>query len=302
MRSFCLTFVCTVSSGCLSCSPSGIETTANTSTSSEQQTTGTTPTTESPSSTTAVDCAAESDALFAQRIAPLLATDRPKTCNTCHLSGVDLEMFVQETPCQTMACLESKGLVSLADPASSIVLQWISRADPSSPLINQQVIDEEYAGFLAWIEETATCGLCYTGDAPCGTPTEANCPADDPANDVFEDPGDCSPVTREALFRQNVYSWRDRCFPCHFDSSEFDAPKWIMTGPCDLASLGTMRTVFDRNLIDFDEPAASLLLLKPLAESAGGVEHGGGDKFHDLTDPAYLDIRNWIEREAACTP
>jgi hypothetical protein len=260
-------------------------------------------TAEAPTSTGAPsDCAAESDALFNQRIAPLLATDRPKTCNTCHLSGVDLEMFVQDSACQTMACLDARGLVDLVDPPNSTVLQWISRADPDSPLIDQKVIDEEYQGFLAWIEATAACGLCYTGDAPCGAPTEVKCEADDPADDAWEDPGDCSDLTREALFRHKVYAWRDRCYPCHLDSSEFDAPKWLASGACELASLTTMRDVLERKLVDLDDPSASLLLLKPLAESAGGVEHGGGDKFHDLDDAAYLDFRAWIEREAACAP
>lgn len=273
-------------------------------TSATSATTGTpTPTTGAGATTeVAVDCTAESNDLFDRRIAPLLATDRPKTCNTCHLSGVDLAMFVQDDACQTMACLDARGLVDLTDPAGSVVLQWISRADPASPLIGQTVIDEEYSGFLAWIEATAECGLCYTGSTPCGEPVETVCDADDPAQDAYEDPGDCSPVTREALFRHDVYAWRDRCYPCHVDNTEFEAPKWIATGPCELASLQTMRNVLERGLIDYTDPSASLLLLKPLAESAGGVVHGGDDKFHDLTDPAYLDFRSWIEREVACTP
>jgi hypothetical protein len=253
---------------------------------------------ETTAGTTGADaCAAESDALFAQRIAPLLATDRPKTCNTCHLSGVDLAMFVQDSPCRTMACLDERGLVDLEDPTSSVVLAWISRADPDSPQIDASVIAEEYAGFLAWIEATAACGLCYAGDDPCGAPADAGC-ADDPEADPWEDPGDCSPLTREALFRHKVYAWRDRCYPCHFADKDFDAPKWIATGPCDLASLGTMRGVLDRGLVDFADPAQSLLLRKPL----GLVEHGGDTKFHDTNDPAYIDFRAWIEREVACTP
>lgn len=270
-------------------------------------TTGTTGTTgAAPTGTTGAetsaepaDCSSESNDLFIKRIAPLLATDRPKTCNTCHLSGVDLAMFVHGDACQTMACLDSRGLVDLTDPASSTVLQWISRADPASPLINQKVIDEEHAAFLAWIESTAACGLCYTGDAPCGDAAPVVCDAD-PDEDVFEDPGDCSEVTREALFRQNVYRWRNRCYPCHFDNTKFEAPKWISTGACDLASLETMRNVLDGGLVDLADPDASLLLRKPLDE--GDVMHGGGAKFHDVEDPSYLDFRAWIQREAACTP
>lgn len=265
--------------------------------------TGAATTADAGSSGTAANaCQAESDALFEQRIAPLLATDRPKTCNTCHLSGVDLQMFVKETPCQTMACLQARGLVDLESPADSVVLQWIARADPASPLIDQQVIDEEYAGFLAWIEATASCGLCYTGPEPCGESTAEVCGKDDPATDAYDDPGDCAPITREALFRHNVYAWRDRCYPCHFDNKDFEAPKWIATGPCEPASLTTMRNVLDGGLVDVANPTASLLLLKPLAESAGGVMHGGHDKFADMTDPAYIDFLSWIEREAACSP
>lgn len=274
--------------------------TTSASTGASESTAASEPTTQAPTtgSTTTGECASESDDLFNKRIAPLLATDRPKTCNTCHLSGVDLALFVQDTPCQTMACLDTRGLVDLADPASSVILQWISRADPSSPLIDQSVIDEEYAAFLAWIEATAACGLCYAGDTPCGTPTDEGCASDDPKNDPYVDPGDCSPVTREALFRHNVYAWRDRCFPCHFDDTDFEAPKWIATGPCDVASLGTMRNVLERGLVDFADPSQSLLLLKPL----GAVEHGGSTKFHDTEDLAYIAIRTWIEREVACTP
>ena len=261
-------------------------------------------TAEPTSSTTAapLDCAAAPSDLFTKRIAPLLASDRPKTCNTCHLSGVDLQLFVQETPCQTMACLDARGLVDLDDPASSTVLQWIARADPASPLIDQQVIDEEYAAFLAWITASAACGPCYTGATPCGEPVEATCPADDPDNDVGEDPGGCSPLARETMFRRRVYAWRDRCYPCHFDNTDFEAPKWIGSGSCELGSLTTMRNVFDRALIDRADPPASLLLQKPLAESAGGVVHGGGDKFADVNDPAYIDFLAWIQREAACAP
>ena len=249
-----------------------------------------------------LDCSAAPSDLFSKRIAPLLASDRPKTCNTCHLSGVDLGLFVQETPCQTMACLDSRGLVDLGDPQSSTILGWISRADPDSPLINQQVIDEEYAAFLAWIELSASCGLCYTGDAPCGDPIQATCPADDPDADPWVDPGDCEPLTRETLFRHKVYRWRDRCYPCHFDNKDFDAPKWLAAGSCELGSLTTMRNVLDGGLVDLDNPGASLLLLKPLDEGAGGVMHGGGAKFHSTDEPAYLDFLAWIEREAACTP
>jgi hypothetical protein len=43
------------------------------------------------------------------------------------------------------------------------------------------------------------------------------------------------------------------------------------------------------------DPPSSPLLLKPLAESAGGVVHGGGDVFADTTDADYRTLRLWIE-------
>lgn len=250
----------------------------------------------------------EGDALFHRRIAPLLATDRPKTCNTCHLSGIDLALFVRETPCQTMACLGARGLVDLESPEESTVLQWIARADPESPLISQRVIDEEHAAFRAWIDQTAACGHCFTGDDPCGDAADAAdttaevCPDEDPREDPqdFVDPGDCEPRTLEALFRHKVYAWRDRCFPCHFEGTKVEAPKWVQTGACELGSLETMHEVFRGGLVDLKAPAQSLILLKPLPEAHGGVMHGGHDKFAGPEDPTYVDFRAWIEREAAC--
>lgn len=40
-----------------------------------------------------------------------------------------------------------------------------------------------------------------------------------------------------------------------------------------------------------------MVLRKPLAVSAGGVWHGGGDVFADASDPTYAALRAWL---AAC--
>src|SRR5688500_7197940 len=57
------------------------------------------------------ECFQDSGALYQQRIEPLLETDQPKTCNQCHLSGVDLSVFVRDSMCETRACLLANGLV-----------------------------------------------------------------------------------------------------------------------------------------------------------------------------------------------
>lgn len=245
----------------------------------------------------------EADALYEQRIAPLLATERPSSCNSCHLQGIDLEMFVQPTACQTMACLVERELVDLEDPAGSTILQWIERGEPSSGLISEQAIDEEYVGFRAWIEQAAECGSCGEFEDPCGDEgaEPQTCAPDDPEQ-TWQDPGDCSEPTLEAMFRHRVFRWRDRCYPCHFDSKDSEGPDWIFAGECELASLRSMNAVLREGYVELDQPEQSLLLLKPLAEGAGGVEHGGHDKFQDDRDEAYRDFAAWIQRRAECTP
>jgi len=44
-------------------------------------------------------------------------------------------------------------------------------------------------------------------------------------------------------------------------------------------------------------PPTSPLLLKPLAVSAGGVVHGGGDIFADTNDADYRAMLGWIAGE-----
>ncbi len=244
----------------------------------------------------------EGQAIYEQRIAPLLATDRPKSCNGCHLSGIDLTLFQRDTPCQTMACLHDRGLVNFENPEASTILTWIERAEPDSELITTEVIDEEYAGFLAWIEQVATCDDCPVFTDPCGDAEADDVTCQGDAHKPFVDPGDCSAHTREALFQDRVYAWRDRCYPCHFDNKDNNGPNWIVTGSCELASLQTMHNVLRNGYVDLADPKKSLLLQKPLAESAGGIEHGGHDKFSGTDDAAYRDFLSWIEREASCTP
>lgn len=48
-------------------------------------------------------------------------------------------------------------------------------------------------------------------------------------------------------------------------------------------------------LSDLANPTNSKLLLKPLAQSAGGIQHLGGDIFVTTTDPDYLSILGWIQ-------
>jgi hypothetical protein len=255
-------------------------------------------------------------ALYQRRIEPILRDDQPATCTQCHLSGIDLSLFVRDSPCQTMACMHKQGLVDFEDPARSKVLSWIGRAQPDSELITREVISEEYDGFKAWIEYSARCGAsaCPSYDDPCGVQQQGGVSRCDVALEVganYADPGDCRPLTLEALFGADVYRWRERCYPCHFssDNSVPSAPKWIWdanlgnTAPelsCAAGSLETMRTVLSRGLVDLQTPERSLILLKPLSRDGGGVEHGGGAKFSSPSDPSYATFLHWVSRYAQC--
>jgi len=207
--------------------------------------------------------------------------------------------------------MRDDGVVDLDSPSDSLVLDWIDRAEPASELITKDVIQAEHDAMLEWIEYNAQCGasVCPPIENPCGTGGAGTCdvPLSNPSsgNRPFDDPGDCRDATLEAGFATLVYSWRGRCFPCHFDSHEdapLDAPRWISDAACDVGALQTMRNAIELGLVDPVDPAQSLLLLKPLAEAEGGVEHGGHDKFADTADPAYQDMLAWIERWSACDP
>jgi hypothetical protein len=255
--------------------------------------------------------------LYTRKIEPILKDDRPTSCNQCHLSGIDLSLFVRDTPCQTMACLSQLGLVDLATPELSKVLSWIDRAKPQSTLITQSVIDAEYKGMLEWIQYSSSCGdqVCPAFDDPCNQNLPEASTHCDLALEVgkgYVDSGDCQELTLEQLFSADVYQWRERCFPCHFasDTSVQQAPKWITDVnlgnmepglACAASSLETMRSVLSRGYVNLEQPAQSLILLKPLSTEGGGVTHGGGPKFDGPADPSYQSFLGWITRYSACT-
>jgi hypothetical protein len=253
--------------------------------------------------------------LYQRKIEPVLKDDHPTSCNQCHLSGIDLSLFVRDTPCQTMACLKQLALVDFERPEQSKVLTWIKRAKPESTLITADVIDKEYQGFLEWIRYSASCGqsLCESFDDPCGEERPDAAQKCDLLGTTpgFSDPGDCGELTLEQLFAQDIFAWRERCFPCHFTSDHFvAAPKWIddvepvnqdPALACPTGSLESMRNVLARGFVDLELPSQSLLLLKPLSTEGGGVVHGGGAKFDGPSDPSYQSFLAWITRYAACT-
>lgn len=124
------------------------------------------------------ECAAacsdeETLAVFRARIAPLLDESRPSSCNSCHLTGIPLDSFVRDTPCQSMACLIDKALVDFAEVEQSLILQWIEQGQPHPEM--QGAAQAEYEGFRAWIAYSARCHAMVCGQIaePCGPPLDA---------------------------------------------------------------------------------------------------------------------------------
>jgi hypothetical protein len=237
------------------------------------------------------------DEVYDRYVAPLVEGGQPSSCNQCHLSGVNLGNFVQGTPCESMACLMQNGEVDLDDPSNSKILQRIQLADPASGLITERVVDREYEGFLAWIEYSARCQSAACGEIPnaCGGEGSA---LDTPSGPL----GECTEGQLADQFERSVYSTLSgRCAGCHDpDGPKFeeDAILWL-----DLRDGGALRTMYNlvgRGALNTETVDLSLLLIKPLAEAAGGVPHGGGDKYANTDDATYVETKRWIEAYARC--
>src|SRR5690606_4084590 len=145
------------------------------------------------------------------------------------------------------------------DPEQSRVLDWIRRARPESDLITEEVIAEEYEGFRQWLVESLACGDGVCARAPCGPPsTDAFCRYNDPLETEAVTPPPCSDAELELLFRDQVFSQRHRCYPCHHEGQDNvppEVPRFFATrGNCNAASLETMRTLLAGGYFDLEEP------------------------------------------------
>lgn len=251
--------------------------------------------------------------IYARYIEPVVSDDHPSSCNQCHLSGVDLGMYVQDTPCQTMACMVELGAVDLDEPEASQVLEFILKADPASDLIDEDVIQREYDGFLEWIQWSATCHdrVCGAFDDPCETAGDG----EELPEDVRTPLGECDEATLGALFQEKVWDHHGRCWACHAleGASHEDWPAattfYVWNGDAAESALMTMYNLIGIGAVDAAAPTQSPLVTKPLAEGytaetpygdVTGVYHGGGDKFEDEADVTFQDHLDWLLYYAAC--
>ena len=243
--------------------------------------------------------------LFNKRIAPLLKPGQPKSCNQCHLAGVDLSLFLSDTPCRSMACLLSKGLVDTKTPEASELIAMVDKGKPLSDLITPEVLAKERQGLIDWIIWSDKCHeeVCGDIEKPCGIDTGTKPPMTLPML------GQCSEDDLLAVFQARVWSWRDRCSSCHAPvggPAEGNKPN-PEAGPLFMrrtqevdGPIYTMYQIIGTDLINLKQPEASLLLTKPLKVSAGGVPHGGHDKFQSKSDKNYQNGLAWIKHYADC--
>jgi hypothetical protein len=230
-------------------------------------------------------------------VEPFVSGAARSSCSQCHFTGVDISIYAQDTPCQTMACMVEMGAVDLAQPSESEILSRILMGDPASSVFD---VKSEHAAILEWIEVSATCHaeVCGVINDPCGSGTGAPSTGRTPA-------GNCSEEELVTSYWDNVLEDRGRCISCHqgqadvemgsfrscIDDSTCVGEEGCFDGRCKLeqfsatpflsgvhgatdrqdpehwASATTgMYALITMGLIDAESPLDSRLLVKPLQE------------------------------------
>ena len=77
-------------------------------------------------------------------------------------------------------------------------------------------------------------------------------------------------------------------------------PHWLSESKDLEGAAETLEHILEAGYLDVNQPEDSVLILKPLSESLGGVHHGGGPKFTNADDPTLLDMRSWARHWAEC--
>ena len=284
------------------------------------------------SSVAADEAIAESEALalFEQRIMPIFRSPQPSSCVQCHLASVDLKNYILPSPEKTFVSLRDQGLIDLTHPEKSKILTLIQMGeqdlDRGAKLIHARTRQAEYEAFLAWIRASSADArlreLPRLAAAEVARPDKPDAVIRHNRKDRLLD-----------SFVRNVWSQRMRCFPCHtpFELDEVSPqhPKARETHLQFEEKFGQRMNFFKETpeatlrqlivnsrkpakghlpVINVDQPAKSLLVLKPLAKvpnkDASGqfekpsyaepVTHGGGRKmFPD--DQTYKSFLTWLQ-------
>lgn len=254
--------------------------------------------------------------VFEERIRPLIENERPSSCAKCHASGVDLAAFVRADACASMECLISQGLVDLDAPAQSALLGFISRGYGGSEQsgVTDEMVREEYKGFLAWIQWAASCQDVACADAPsCGARPETpllDMGTPDADVGLVEPPPltlqnyPCGDAHQVQAFLDHAFPGESRCGHCHSTEGAIagiaGAPVWMAAHRDFDGAVETIGNLYALGAINLAQPAKSRVLLKPLNPDYGGIDHGGGSKFLNTEDPLYQALLTWIELQREC--
>lgn len=272
----------------------------------------------------------EALSLFEQRIVPIFRSPEPSSCVQCHLASVDLKDYILPSQEKTFASLRDQGLIDLARPEQSKILTLIQMGekdlDRGAKLIHAKTRQAEYDAFAAWIR--ACCRDPRLRDLPAAGAAELARP-DKPDLVIRHNRKD----RLVDSFVRNVWSQRMRCFPCH-TPFEIDAagpahPKARETHRELEEKFGQRINIFRETpeatvrqlmissrkpakgrlpLINVEQPAKSLLVLKPTSKlpekdengqfqtpsHAEPVSHMGGLKMF-VNDHSYKSFLAWIQ-------
>ena len=234
---------------------------------------------------------------YTRYVEPFVSGAVSTSCSQCHLTGIDITMYAQDTPCETFACMIDAGTVNLDDPAGSVLLGQIAMGDPDSSVFD---VSQEHAAMLEWIQWSAKCHteVCGEVESPCTSGTGA-------ASTGISPIGDCSEGELEAVFWDAVIIDRARCNVCHSEWAQeagtfgacstdedcehnqecledlcrkpgpYYAPNFFEGGEGEMSwaveadrqlGLNTMYNVLALGFVDVDSPLDSSLLTKPLLE------------------------------------
>ena len=277
----------------------------------------------------AADPAASPREVFEQRILPIFASPKPSSCVQCHLASVDLKNYILPSAEATFHALRAEGLIDVQAPHQSKILQLIKMGeddpDVTARRIHARTREAELEAFTSWLE-----ACCRDPQLLAATP-----PADTPHVGP-EKPLEIVRHNRKDrvldAFVRHVWSQRMRCFPCHTPHElQSDNPQHAQPRQRHaeyVAQYGQKMNLFLETpeqtlhawlasarkppkehlpLINLEQPAHSLLLLKPTskvpAADADGkpgtpasnlpVSHVGGLKMHPH-DHSYKAILSWI--------
>lgn len=234
--------------------------------------------------------------LYTEYVEPFVSGQVPSSCSQCHMTGIDISIYAQDTACDTMACMVDMGAADLEQPADSEILAQIGMGDPASSVFD---VGTEHQAILEWIEWSSRCHkqVCGDIDSGCSQGTGALTTGQMPS-------GQCNEQELVGAFWDAFVVHQNRCISCHgnigVDQGSFfpcdtndacaegerceagrcrtdrhaptpfieglgDASDWNNPEHRRLAS-NAMYTLLTMDLIDKEEPLDSRLLTKPLPE------------------------------------